>query len=162
MNACSCLTLILGCIVYWQAREISRLAAPPDFPLDPDLAPGVQHGEEADLGAQVARVGGGSPQRPATTGRPAARRAVGMAATTPRADGEHAVAVWQVFWRSGRSTASERAGQAPTGRLSLRATSKARPPRPARSPPRNRMRDPRNRSSFSCAPASRIAFSVTS
>ncbi len=33
----SCLTLILACIVYWQAREISRLAAAPDFPFDPDL-----------------------------------------------------------------------------------------------------------------------------
>ena len=37
MNACSCLTLILACIVYWQAREISWLAAAPDFPFDPDL-----------------------------------------------------------------------------------------------------------------------------
>ena len=37
VNACSCLTLILACIVYWQAREISRLAAAPDFPFDPDL-----------------------------------------------------------------------------------------------------------------------------
>ena len=37
MNACSCLTLILACIVYWQAREISRLAATPDFPFDPNL-----------------------------------------------------------------------------------------------------------------------------
>jgi hypothetical protein len=25
MNICSCLTLILACIVYWQAREISRV-----------------------------------------------------------------------------------------------------------------------------------------
>jgi Tn3 transposase DDE domain len=25
MNTCSCLTLILACIVYWQAREISRV-----------------------------------------------------------------------------------------------------------------------------------------
>ena len=33
MNACSCLTLILACIVYWQAREISRLVAAPDFPV---------------------------------------------------------------------------------------------------------------------------------
>jgi hypothetical protein len=24
MNTCSCLTLVLACIVYWQAREISR------------------------------------------------------------------------------------------------------------------------------------------
>ena len=35
MNACSCLTLILACIVYWQAREISRMVAAPDFPFDP-------------------------------------------------------------------------------------------------------------------------------
>ena len=27
MNTCSCLTLILACIVYWQAREISRLVS---------------------------------------------------------------------------------------------------------------------------------------
>ena len=32
VNACSCLTLILACIVYRQAREISRMAAAPDFP----------------------------------------------------------------------------------------------------------------------------------
>ena len=37
VNACSCLTLILACIVYWQARESSRLAAAPDFPFDPGL-----------------------------------------------------------------------------------------------------------------------------
>ena len=37
MNACSCLTLILACIVYWQAREISRIAVAPDFPFDPEL-----------------------------------------------------------------------------------------------------------------------------
>ena len=37
VNACSCLTLILARIVYWQAREISRMAAAPDFPFDPDL-----------------------------------------------------------------------------------------------------------------------------
>jgi len=24
MNSCSCLTLIVACIIYWQAREISR------------------------------------------------------------------------------------------------------------------------------------------
>ena len=34
---CRSLTLILACIVYWQAREISRIAAAPDFPFDPDL-----------------------------------------------------------------------------------------------------------------------------
>ena len=37
MNACSCLTLILACIVYWQAREISRMTAAPDFPFDLEL-----------------------------------------------------------------------------------------------------------------------------
>ena len=37
MNACSCLTLILACIAYWQAREISRMTGSPDFPFDPDL-----------------------------------------------------------------------------------------------------------------------------
>ena len=37
VNACSCLTLILACIVYWQAREISRIAAAPDFPFNPAL-----------------------------------------------------------------------------------------------------------------------------
>ena len=37
VNACSCLTLILACIIYGQAREISRMAAAPDFPFDPDL-----------------------------------------------------------------------------------------------------------------------------
>ena len=30
VNAYSCLTLILACIVYWQAREISRMAAAAD------------------------------------------------------------------------------------------------------------------------------------
>jgi hypothetical protein len=25
MNSCSCLTLILACIIYWQASEISRI-----------------------------------------------------------------------------------------------------------------------------------------
>ena len=25
MNACSCLTLILACVIYWQAKEISRV-----------------------------------------------------------------------------------------------------------------------------------------
>ena len=37
VTACACLTLILACIVSWQAREISRLAAAPDVPFDPDL-----------------------------------------------------------------------------------------------------------------------------
>ena len=40
INACSCLTLILACIIYWQATEISRLAVDPDLPFDPDL---IQH-----------------------------------------------------------------------------------------------------------------------
>ena len=37
MNACSCLTLILACVIYWQAREISRIAAALDFPFDTEL-----------------------------------------------------------------------------------------------------------------------------
>ena len=37
VNACSCPTLILACIVYWQAREIARIGAAPGFPFDPDL-----------------------------------------------------------------------------------------------------------------------------
>ena len=37
MNACSCLTLILACIIYWQAREISRSIAASDFPFDSEL-----------------------------------------------------------------------------------------------------------------------------
>ena len=37
VNACSCLTRILACIVYWQAREISRMVAALDFLFDPDL-----------------------------------------------------------------------------------------------------------------------------
>ncbi len=37
MKTCSCLTLILACIIYWQAREISRVTAQPDFPFDHDL-----------------------------------------------------------------------------------------------------------------------------
>ena len=41
VNACSCLTLILACMVYGQAREISPIAAAPDFPFDPDLLPHV-------------------------------------------------------------------------------------------------------------------------
>jgi len=34
------LTLILACIIYWHAKEISRLAADPDFPFDPNP---IQH-----------------------------------------------------------------------------------------------------------------------
>jgi hypothetical protein len=26
LNSCSCLTLILACVIYWQAKEISRVA----------------------------------------------------------------------------------------------------------------------------------------
>ena len=37
MNACSCLTLILACIIYWQAGEISRIAAASGFPFDSEL-----------------------------------------------------------------------------------------------------------------------------
>jgi len=41
INACSCRTLILACIIYWQPREISRLAADP-LPLRPGPEPGRQ------------------------------------------------------------------------------------------------------------------------
>ncbi len=37
MKTCSCLTLILACTIYWQAREISRMTATPDLPCDHDL-----------------------------------------------------------------------------------------------------------------------------
>ncbi len=37
MNSCSCLTLILSCIIYWQAREISKLIASPRYKFDPSL-----------------------------------------------------------------------------------------------------------------------------
>ena len=37
VNTCSCLTLILASIVYWQARGVSRITAAPDFPFDPAL-----------------------------------------------------------------------------------------------------------------------------
>lgn len=37
INSCSCLTLILACIIYWQAREISKLIALPEFKTDPRL-----------------------------------------------------------------------------------------------------------------------------
>ena len=41
INACSCRTLILACIIYWQPRETSRLAADP-LPLRPGPEPGRQ------------------------------------------------------------------------------------------------------------------------
>ena len=34
MNSCSCLTLLLACIIYWQAKEISRLARQADPGVD--------------------------------------------------------------------------------------------------------------------------------
>ena len=37
MKTCSCLTLILDSIIYWQAKEISRMTAAPDFPFDRNL-----------------------------------------------------------------------------------------------------------------------------
>ena len=63
VTECSCLTLILACIVYWQAREISRLAAAPDFPFDPDLlrhvSPiewvGIRHGDNNLQGFEVVK-----------------------------------------------------------------------------------------------------------
>jgi hypothetical protein len=38
MNSCSCLTLLLACVVYWQAKEISRV---------PKM--GIPEGEDIDL-----------------------------------------------------------------------------------------------------------------
>ena len=37
MKTSPCLTFILACIIYWQAREIIRLTTAPDFPFDPEL-----------------------------------------------------------------------------------------------------------------------------
>jgi len=34
MNSCSCLTLILACIIYWQAKEISRVLQSHDLEAD--------------------------------------------------------------------------------------------------------------------------------
>ena len=34
MNSCSCLTLLVACIVYWQAREMSRIARQGDAEAD--------------------------------------------------------------------------------------------------------------------------------
>jgi hypothetical protein len=43
LNSCSCLTLILACIIYWQAKEIHRviLAADPQSEVDFTLVPHV-------------------------------------------------------------------------------------------------------------------------
>lgn len=38
MNSCSCLTLLLACVIYWQAKEISRV-----------LKMGIQEGEDIDI-----------------------------------------------------------------------------------------------------------------
>ena len=38
MNSCSCLTLLLACVIYWQAKEISRV-----------LKMGVPQGEDIDF-----------------------------------------------------------------------------------------------------------------
>jgi len=37
MNTCSCLTLILACIIYWQTREIERVLEEPRRPSDSAL-----------------------------------------------------------------------------------------------------------------------------
>ena len=37
MKSCSRLTLILASIIYWQAKEVSRMTAAPDFPFDRNL-----------------------------------------------------------------------------------------------------------------------------
>ena len=57
----------------------------------------------------------GGPHRAAAAEPSAPRRAVGLAAVTRRADGERRLQCRHVFWRSGMSTASERAGRSPTG-----------------------------------------------
>ena len=69
MNACSCLTLILACIVYWQAREISRMAAAQDFPFDPGLLRHVR--TSTGPSSPAATSNGSSASRP--PGRPCAR-----------------------------------------------------------------------------------------
>src|SRR5208283_1275803 len=38
MNSCSCLTLLLACVIYWQAKEISRV-----------LKMGIPEGEDIDI-----------------------------------------------------------------------------------------------------------------
>jgi Tn3 transposase DDE domain len=38
MNSCSCLTLLLACVVYWQAKEISRV-----------LKMGIPEGEDINI-----------------------------------------------------------------------------------------------------------------
>ena len=44
VNTCSCLTLILAGIVYWQARGISRITAAPELPVRPRSAASCQPG----------------------------------------------------------------------------------------------------------------------
>ena len=41
MNLCSCLTLILACVIYWQAKEISRVVrwCRPEEGEEVDIAP---------------------------------------------------------------------------------------------------------------------------
>jgi Tn3 transposase DDE domain len=39
MNSCSCLTLLLACVVYWQAKEVSRV-----------LKMGIPEGEDINIG----------------------------------------------------------------------------------------------------------------
>ncbi len=34
-NTCSCLTLIMPCIIYWQAKEIKRVIEEKEHELDP-------------------------------------------------------------------------------------------------------------------------------
>ena len=38
MNSCSCLTLLLACVIYWQAKEISRV-----------LKMAIAEGEDIDI-----------------------------------------------------------------------------------------------------------------
>ena len=77
MNACSCLTLILACIVYWQAREISRLAAAPDFPVDPDLLRHVSPIEWKRMQPSPPTSPSSPRRRPLTPAQPPGRRSTG-------------------------------------------------------------------------------------
>ena len=61
MNSCSCLTLILACVIYWQAKEISRVVrwCKPEDEQDRRHAAGAR---------QPHRVGQRHPVRPVRTG----------------------------------------------------------------------------------------------
>ena len=100
MNACSCLTLILACIVYWQAGEISRLATAPDFPFDPDLLRHVQARSSGRTSSSTARSRSTPPSSRCdalsvyhnTNGVGTLRAATGSAPPSPAARGRRAMA----------------------------------------------------------------------